>query len=597
MLHGVPGSHLTCGLIVIAFVLASGPSALGHDVEPEGGPSDLPPSAAAPCDDGLAHGYPCLNVDLLARVSPVEAGGARANDLWGWTDPETGTEWALLGLINGTAFVDLSAPTRPVVAGFLPTHSRSSTWRDIKVYRDHAFISAEARRHGLQVFDLRRLRSVSEGPETFEADAHYNVNLSAHNVVINEETGFLYLVGTNSCAGGLHMLDVREPQRPEFIGCYAGDGYTHDAQCVVYRGPDAAFQGREICFASNEDTLSIVDVTDKEAPSLIARERYLGSEYTHQGWLTEDHRYFLLDDELDEKNRGTKTRTFVWDVSELAAPWVTGFHESGSDAIDHNQYVRGAHVFQANYRSGVRILRLGALDEAELAEVAFFDTVPENDNPSFTGAWSVYPFFESGLLVASDVYGGLFVLRPDLAAIGECGDGIDNDGDGDRDFPQDTACVSDEDEREALRTDLHVHVAPFSDAHQVELSRRLRWVDVEIHGSAVADARDIVIGDLRLDGVAPLSPSARERRRRYWDSDADGYDDLFVRFPTRPLALGPGLREFCMTGTIGLDPLYGCDTLEIVDASPPSSGPGRGRPAATLWRLLRWLLRVLAFLG
>ena len=82
------------------------------------------------------------------------------------------------------------------------------------------------------------------------------------------------MVGTNTCAGGLHMIDIRKPRKPKFAGCFAGDGYTHDVQCVSYRGPDGAYGGKEICFAANEDTLTIVDVTDKSDPRMLSRTSY-----------------------------------------------------------------------------------------------------------------------------------------------------------------------------------------------------------------------------------------------------------------------------------------------------------------------------------
>ena len=188
------------------------------------------------------------------------------------------------------------------------------------MYADHAFVVSEAGDHGMQVFSLARLRAVASPPVVFTADAHYPGFSNAHNVVIDETSGFAYAVGTNTCAGGLHMVDIRAPKAPVFAGCYAEDGYTHDAQCLVYRGPDTPHRGRQICFAANEDTLTLVDVTEKSAPRLLSRTGYAGAGYTHQGWLTEDHVYFLVDDEFDEIRSGHPTRTWVWDVSDLDAP-------------------------------------------------------------------------------------------------------------------------------------------------------------------------------------------------------------------------------------------------------------------------------------
>ncbi|MCP5099687.1 MAG: choice-of-anchor B family protein, partial [Chloroflexi bacterium] len=197
-------------------------------------------------------------------------------------------------------------------------------------------------------------------------------------------------------------------------GCFSGDGYTHDAQCVDYNGPDADHQGKEICFNSNEDTLTIVDVSNKNSPSQLSRTGYSGSAYTHQGWLTEDQQYFLLDDELDESNNNHNTRTYVWDVTNLDSPVMIGSHTSPIAAIDHNQYIKGNYTYEANYRAGLRILDLANVSTGSLTEVAYFDIYPSSDSANFNGAWSNFPYFDSGVVIVSGIEQGLFVLRPNL---------------------------------------------------------------------------------------------------------------------------------------------------------------------------------------
>ena len=126
-----------------------------------------------PCENGFASNYPCNGFDLQSHISLDEMNANGASDSWGWTDPEDGAEYALVGLTNGTAFIDISDPINPIYLGKLPTHSSSIIWRDIKVYENHAFIVSEANGHGMQVFDLTRLRTVASPPETFTEDAHY----------------------------------------------------------------------------------------------------------------------------------------------------------------------------------------------------------------------------------------------------------------------------------------------------------------------------------------------------------------------------------------------------------------------------------------
>jgi hypothetical protein len=522
-------------------------------------------STYAPCQDGeSARFFECENVELLSHVSHAELGTERLNDIWGWTDPETGQDWAIVGSTTGTAFVDITDAMQPRVAGFMDSASfvGGDSWRDIKVYADHAYVVSEHTNHGVQVFDLTRLRDWNGGYEQYEPDAHYLGHGSAHNIAINEDTGFAYSVGAGPtsqqlpyqvvaagetylanragfggevadgltgelalvndgsadptfgcgelidfpegaiaiavrgvcgfevkaanaeaagatgiivvnnapgtismgggglgttipavmisntdgarliedlptsgtiepspnaapCGTGLHMIDINEPKNPTFAGCFDDHDYIHDTQCVVYDGPDADYQGREICFNSNgisytEDPefnyVSIVDVTDKENPVSLSRLQYEGSVYSHQGWLTEDQTYFLHGDEGDEFIAGVNTTTRVWDVSDLTAPKVIDVFVNDTTSIDHNIYTKDGFAYAANYTSGLRVYDARDPEGEGLSEVGYFDMYPENQDPTFEGGpWSNFPYFaQEDIVAVSSIDRGLFVLRPTL---------------------------------------------------------------------------------------------------------------------------------------------------------------------------------------
>ncbi|HEX8298208.1 MAG TPA: choice-of-anchor B family protein [Rubricoccaceae bacterium] len=377
----------------------------------------------ATCSNGRAQlngvNYPCRGVDVLSLVPTGTTGPLRTsgmNDIWGWTDPTTGREYALGGTRSGTVFVDVTNPTQPLVLGKMNTRTDNSTWRDIKVYRDHAFVVSEAPGHGMQVFNLTRLRGLTPDPlRDFLPDAVYTGIGKAHNIAINEATGFAYAVGANQAgytcnAGGLHMVDIRTPAAPVYAGCFDTDGYTHDTQCIVYNGPDATYSGREVCFSSNEDTVTITDVTNKLAPVQISRTNYPNPSYTHQGWLTDDRLHFIVDDEVDSSAQGT--RTIVMNVADLDNVSFEFFHFGTNPVTDHNQYVRGRYSFQSNYEGGLRILDISGIAGGTFSEAAFFDTYPQGNAEGYNGQWSNYPYFASGIIVASDINNGLFVLRP-----------------------------------------------------------------------------------------------------------------------------------------------------------------------------------------
>lgn len=398
------------------------------------GPSNRP-DGHAPCVRGVAKGtdFACDRVDLLARVPLSDMGMTFGSDVWGWTAPDGRREWAIMGGIEVTAFVEVTDPKRPVVTGVLPTAGAADNqlWHDIKTVNDHAFIVSEATGSGMQVFDMTRLLDAAPGT-TFDEDAFYGMVSSSHNIVSNEERDVVVLVGTDTCMAGLHIVDVSDPTNPTFAGCFEDHGYVHDSQCVVYEGPDAEHHGKLICInaVANffgfspegiDNSISVVDISDPLNPVALSRTPYdgMGDGYSHQGWLTEDQSTFLHNDELDEVFGGVATTTTrIFDVSDLDAPSLTAMTTNGNPAIDHNLFVDGRYVFQGNYTSGLRVFDARNAADGVLPEVGFFDTFPEGDLggvggfDGFNSVWGTYPFFEQPHLVAvSTSDRGLFLLK------------------------------------------------------------------------------------------------------------------------------------------------------------------------------------------
>jgi choice-of-anchor B domain-containing protein len=389
------------------------------------------------CDNGMAGPFECDGIDLLSFVPQSDFNGAGVSDLWGWTDPDSGDEYVVVGKTNGVAFFRVTDPTAPEYLGELPNPAvRQEVWHDIKMYDNHAFIVSESEPHGMTVFDLTRLRDVTE-PREWDRDAVYPLNSAAHNIAINEDTGFAYIVGGNAglvvpdqCLSGLHMVDINNPKSPSFAGCFAQDGgpgtlartagldqgaaYIHDTQCVIYHGPDDRYTGRELCFNASENKVVIADVTDKTNPVTVGMTPYSEVSYAHQGWLTEDQAFFIANDELDEIDHGMNTRTIVFDMRDLENPVVHFEHFHETRSIDHNNYVHNGLVYQSNYTSGLRVLdvaNVGDESDPRLEQVAFFDTFPWHSEPTFDGTWSNYPYFDSGTIAVSGIGEGLFLVR------------------------------------------------------------------------------------------------------------------------------------------------------------------------------------------
>ena len=375
----------------------------------------IPPSGLTSCVDGQAGVYPCLGYDLQALVSLETMGATSANDSWGWTDTQTGKEYAIIGVNDGTAFVDISIPDQPIYLGKLPTASDPSSWRDIKVYQDYAFVVSEAAGHGLQVFDLTRLRDVTR-VQHFTTDARIDSFGNAHNIAINETSGFAYVIGSELFDGGPAFFDINDPLNPTLVGGFSDESYSHDAHVLTYNGPDLEYQGKEIYFGSNSDDrvnnqVVIVDVTDKTAPTLISNITFRNGGYTHQGWLAEDHQYYYLGDEYDEISFGNRSKTFVFDLEDLANPVLHHSYLGATNAVDHNGYTKGNSFFLANYTAGIREIDIQNIASGVMEEVGFFDTYPSNNGTRTDGVWSVYPYFESGVIVISDIKRGLFLVK------------------------------------------------------------------------------------------------------------------------------------------------------------------------------------------
>jgi choice-of-anchor B domain-containing protein len=387
------------------------------------------------CVEGKAADFECGNTSLLSYMPISAIGGKRGVSLsgsWGWTDPVTGRDIALIGRTDGTAFVDVTDPVHPRYLGDLPRTkgANMSSWREMKTYKNYALIVSDGSgdHHGIQIFDLTRLRNVTT-PRHFTEDAHFDAG-SIHDIAVNEQSGFAYAVGTSSggerCGGGSLMVDMRNPLQPKFAGCFndvgtgrARTGYTHDIQCVIYKGPDKRYTDHEICMAANENTVSIQDVTDKSKPRVLARADYPTPGYTHQGWFTEDQRYWYLNDETDETGNIGKsaegTRTMIFDVADLEQPVMVKEYIGPTRASDHNLYVKGDRMYQSNYRAGLRILDIS--DPVNPKEVGYLDTQPGDNVPGFSGSWNNYPFFKNGAIGVVSIGEGFFMVKDRTKAI------------------------------------------------------------------------------------------------------------------------------------------------------------------------------------
>jgi choice-of-anchor B domain-containing protein len=375
-------------------------------------------TAANMGDLGPAGDFPADGLELYAWIPLNQMPGNhdQGNDCWGYVSP-SGREYAIYGGANGYVFVEITDPGSPSIIGFV--QGPNSTWHDVKIIGDHAYGVSEAG-SGIQVMDLS---NIDAGEVIHVGNVTNQGHSSTHNIASNPDSGYLYLCGGNVGNGGLVAVSLANPDAPVLAGGWT-DAYVHDAQIVTYT--EGKYAGKEIAFCCcGTAGFRIVDVTDKDDMHTIGQIFYPGQGYGHQGWLSEDRTLFYLDDEFDEGDGIVQsTTTHVFDVTDLSNPDHIATFTNGSDAIDHNLYVRGNLIFEANYRSGLRVYDAGE-DPLAPTEIAYFDTYPENDNTSYNGAWSTYPFFPSGTVIVSDREKGLFILN---LLVGNCSADFNNDG-------------------------------------------------------------------------------------------------------------------------------------------------------------------------
>jgi choice-of-anchor B domain-containing protein len=341
------------------------------------------------------------HIDLAGFGVPTGNG----NSCWGWVSPG-GREYAIMGLNNRVAFVDITDPRNPVIRATV-AHT-NSLWCDVKTHGNYCYTSNEAG-GGIQVIEIAALDS---GIATLIRNVTTNNLSNAHSLAVDNVSGFLYTCGSTSMtgsAGGPVAFSLVDPSNPVLAGMW-GVRYSHEAQVVTYTtGP---YAGRQVCFAFNEGTgMAVIDVTNKAAMQTMSVTPYPGVQYCHQGWLSPDSRYVYINDELDGPGQGVPPGlTRILDVTNLSAPFLAGtFTSNTPNSTDHNLYVVGNRLFEANYHSGLRVF--DRTNPLAPVEIAYFDTYPEDDNAGFDGLWNNYPFLPSGNIILSDIDRGLFIVR------------------------------------------------------------------------------------------------------------------------------------------------------------------------------------------
>ncbi len=329
-----------------------------------------------------------LNVTYLSNYQYGEV----LSNIWGYAAPD-GTEYALVGTNSGVSIINLSDPANPVESDFVP--SAISAWREIKTWGTHAYVTNETGQ-GLLVIDLSNL----PGEVTFTHWAPTIPGLGTLSTIHSiwmDEYGVAYLNGSNLNGGGILFVDVATtPGTPVYIGKGAFT-YAHDS----YSRGNLAFS-----FEIQNGQFSVYDVTDKTNVILLASQPTPGLA-AHNGWLSDDGNILFT---TDETNYAPVTSYDISDLSNIIEldqfrPLAT----LGTGVIPHNVHTLQDWLIVSYYTDGVIVVDGSRPDN--LIEVGNFDTyIPTSTG--FAGAWGVYPYLPSGLILVSDIGNGLYVLQP-----------------------------------------------------------------------------------------------------------------------------------------------------------------------------------------
>ena len=332
------------------------------------------------------------NMSLLGTYEwPTTEG----NDIWGWVDPVSDDEYALVGLNDGFSCVNVSNPSNPIEEFYIA--DLNSTWRDVKTWGNYAYVTTEADA-GLLIVDLTDMT----GGTYWHVSNFTNPNGSsvtftaAHNLYI-DENGICYIFGASSSNGGSPsdgaiFLDVNtNPINPVYLGEW-DEEYIHDGMA---RG-DTMYAG---CIYTGD--LYIVDVSNKTNPVVLGTHQ-TPNAFTHNAWVSDDGNYVFTTDETSDAYIGSYDISNVSNIQEVDR--IQSNPESNS--IPHNTHVDGDFLVTSWYRDGTTVHDIS--NPHNLVQVAYYDSYtgsPSNQyqGDGFDGCWGTYPFLPSGIIISSDI--------------------------------------------------------------------------------------------------------------------------------------------------------------------------------------------------
>lgn len=327
---------------------------------------------------------------FLSRLDQYGSGTWDYNDVWGYKDPVTGNEYAILGTRTGTSFVNVTDPFNPVEAGFIP--GNTSGWRDMHTYQGRCYIVTEGTDSldvggGLQIVSL----ADAENPVLVRRKHTF----TAHTLWIDEPAGIAYCAGAGGLGQGFKAYNLAAaPDNPPLI-VDEGTTYVHD----MWAGNGVAYTGD----ITNGGQMRILDVSGLPGSTTMPQIGVVNYENgaTHNTWPHPDGIHVLTTDE-----QCSTGHVRVWDVSDPSDIIEVAAVADVPGTDVHNVYMKGTTAYCSWYAAGIRAYDLS--NPLSPTFLGSYDTTPGTSGCS--GCWSVYPFLPSGVIACSDMARGLILV-------------------------------------------------------------------------------------------------------------------------------------------------------------------------------------------
>lgn len=354
--------------------------------------------------------YASQNISLLSNwddpavpAEPVYS--IRYNGIWGWDDGN-GNEYALIGSSSGVYFVNVTVPTAPVVADFVPGHRQNCIWREIKTFGNYAYlVSDDAAPNTFQIVDMQYL------PDSVHVVHDSNTIFErSHTIFVDGNKLYCGTVkgGVISGVAAMAVFDLSNPAQPTLLRKLNTDFPTLLSSNQVH---DMFVRNDTVYASCGFDGLYIFKHNTAANNFTLhgSITSYPYSGYNHSSALTDDGATLVF---MDEVPNGLPVKVF--DVSDFSNMTLRSTFQSNVGPTPHNPFMVGKTCYIAYYQDGLQVYDVS--NPVQPVRLGYFDTHHQTPiggpypSPAYQGAWGAYPYLPSGNVLVSDMQNGLYVL-------------------------------------------------------------------------------------------------------------------------------------------------------------------------------------------